>query len=134
MNKKILKGRAIRAGVVEGEAVVTSQRLSFLGGVDPEKGMITEKKHELCNTYLKDKILVFPSLKGSAAGMWIIERLIRHNRGPKAMIVDTCDGIFIGGVVLGNIPAVEYESATATIKAGQKLKVNGEKGTIEILS
>lgn len=133
MNRKILNGRAIRAGVVEGEAVVTKQRLSFLGGVDPEKGMITEKGHELCNIYLKDTILVFPSLKGSAAGMWIIERLTRHNHKPRAMIVDKCDGILIGGVILGDIPTVEYESATTTIKSGQKLRVDGKKGTIEIL-
>lgn len=133
MSKTVFKGRSIRAGVVEGEAIVTSQRLSFLGGVDPEKGLITEKGHELCNTSMKDKILVFPSLKGSAAGMWIIERLTRHNCGPKAMIVDKSDGILIGGVVLGDIPTVEYESSTTTIKTGQKVKVDGKQGTIEIL-
>lgn len=132
--RKILKGKAIRDGVVEGEALVTSQRLSFLGGVDPETGIITEKGHELCNTHLKNKILVFPSLKGSAAGMWIIERIMRHNCGPKAMIVDKCDGILIGGVILGNIPTVECASSTSMIKTGQKLRVDGKKGVIEILS
>ncbi len=42
-----LKGRIIYKGKAEGEALVTSQPISFYGGVDPNTGVVTEKGHEL---------------------------------------------------------------------------------------
>ncbi|HDM05699.1 MAG TPA: DUF126 domain-containing protein, partial [Candidatus Aenigmarchaeota archaeon] len=43
----ILKGRIICEGRAEGEALVTSQPISFFGGVDPRTGIVVEKGHEL---------------------------------------------------------------------------------------
>ncbi|MDH5461032.1 MAG: DUF126 domain-containing protein, partial [Candidatus Bathyarchaeota archaeon] len=40
-----LKGRIISKGVAEGEALTTSQPISFYGGVDPDTGIIIEKGH-----------------------------------------------------------------------------------------
>ncbi len=38
-----LKGRIISKGVAEGEAITTTQPISFYGGVDPDTGEIIEK-------------------------------------------------------------------------------------------
>ena len=54
-----LKGRIISKGVAEGEALTTSQPISFYGGVNPDTGVIIEKGHELKGKKVKDKILVF---------------------------------------------------------------------------
>jgi len=63
-----LKGRIIYGEKAEGEALTTTQPISFYGGVDPNTGVIIEKGHELQGISVKDKILVFPQGKGSTVG------------------------------------------------------------------
>ncbi len=67
-----LEGRKISPGVITGEALVTSQGISFYGGVDPETGVVVEKDHELENQSIVGKILVFPSGKGSTVGSYVL--------------------------------------------------------------
>ena len=43
----VYQGRSICNGMAEGEVLATKQGVSFLGGVDPETGVITEVDHEL---------------------------------------------------------------------------------------
>ncbi|MDR1322286.1 MAG: DUF126 domain-containing protein [Gracilibacteraceae bacterium] len=133
MSITVLQGRGIYGGVTEGETIVTQQMLSFMGGVDPVKGVITEKGHDLLGQKLKDRILVFQSLKGSAAAMWIISRLTTHGQKPKALVVEKADAIFIGGVVMGEITALECPQCSGKLFSGQIVRVNGNDGTITIL-
>src|SRR4030042_5248342 len=101
------QGRSICNGVAEGEALVTKQGISFLGGVDPDTGIITEVDHELYGEKLAGKILVLPSLKGSAGGMWILIRLAAGKKGPKAVVVAQADTILVGAVIIGGIATVD---------------------------
>ena len=39
-----IRGRKVVAGVAEGEALVTRERISGWGGVDPRAGTIVEKQ------------------------------------------------------------------------------------------
>ena len=73
--KMELKGRIISRGVAEGEALTTTQPISFYGGVDPETSEMLEKGHELQGKRIKDKILVFPNGKGSTVGSYTLYRL-----------------------------------------------------------
>ena len=50
-----MKGRIISRGIVKGEALVTSQPISFYGGVNPDTGIIVEKGHELEGKNIKGK-------------------------------------------------------------------------------
>lgn len=134
MSSKVLKGRTIYGGIVSGEAIVTKERLSFYGGVDPESGIVTEKGHELYGKKLKGKILFLPSLKGSAAAVWVIERLSRNSCAPLAIVVEKSDAILVGGVILGKILTVDCIFYTGLINTDQKVRVNGEKGFIELLN
>ena len=130
----IYNGRGIYGGFAEGEALVTKQGVSFLGGVDPETGQITEVDHELYGKTVAGKILVLPSLKGSAGGMWIIIRLTIRGRGPKAIVVSKADTILVGSVIMAGIPTIDSLSVDPcdAFKNGDLLRVNGEKGTVEI--
>ena len=47
MTKKIIKCRKISKGCAKGEVILTKYPLSFLGGVDPEKGVVTDSNHDL---------------------------------------------------------------------------------------
>ena len=67
----ILTGRTIYSGEAVGEALVTSQGISFFGGVDPDTGRIVERGHELEGWCIAGKVLVFPTGKGSGGSVFI---------------------------------------------------------------
>lgn len=131
----IFQGRSICNGLTEGEALVTKQGISFWGGVDPETGIVTEVGHELYGKKLTGKILVLPSLKGSAGGLWIMIRLAKNQQGPKAIIVPQADTILVGAVIMGEIPTVDSLPINLfqTFKNGDWLKVDGTKGILEVI-
>jgi len=61
-----IRGRKVVPGVAEGEALVTHERISGWGGVDPRSGTIVETRHELRGRSFAGKVLVFPGAKGSS--------------------------------------------------------------------
>ena len=81
-----LKGRIISKGIAEGKALATNQPISFYGGVDPDKGMIVEKGHELEGKEIKGKILVFPNGRGSTVGSYTLYRLKKNGVAPAGMV------------------------------------------------
>jgi len=131
----VFQGRSICAGMAEGEALVTKQGISFWGGVDPDTGVITEVGHELYGQEMAGKGLVLPALKGSAGGMWIMIRLAMNKRGPQAIIVPRGDTILVGAVIMGEIPTIDSlpDDVFEMIRSGDRLKVDGTKGTMEVL-
>jgi predicted aconitase with swiveling domain len=132
----VYQGRSICNGFAEGEALVTKQGISFLGGVDPDTGVIREVNHELYGVKLTGKILVLPGLKGSAGAMWIIIRLAARGIGPKAVIVSKADTILIGAVIMGEIPTIDLLSVDPfkAFKSGDWLKLDGTEGTVQLIS
>jgi len=133
---ELYQGRSISKGVAEEEALVTTQPLSFFGGVDPDSGLITERGHELFGVNVSGKVLVLPPLKGSTASTWIICRLSEKGGAPSAIIIKKADIILIAGAIIGKIPTVDNFDFDPTIKfkTGEKLRVNGNKGTVEVIS
>lgn len=126
----ILKGRIIHAGKTKGEALVTSQPISFFGGVDPDTGVIIEKNHELEGKSIKDKILVFPFGKGSTVGSYTLYRLKKNKVAPAGMINKECETIVAVGCIISDIPCVDRIDISK-IKTGDKVKINNE--TVEII-
>jgi hypothetical protein len=122
----ILEGRVICKGKTEGEALVTSQPISFFGGVDPKTGIIIEKGHELEGKCIKDKILVFPTGKGSTVGSYIIYRLKKNKVAPLAIINKECETIVAVGSIISNIPCID-KIDIEKIKTGDVLKITNGK-------
>ena len=81
--KMELKGRTIYRGTGEGEALTTTQPISFYGGVDPNTGVVIEKGHELQGQSVKGKVLVFPTGKGSTVGSYTLYRMRRTAQPPR---------------------------------------------------
>ena len=130
------QGRSIARDIAEGEALVTRQPLSFFGGVDPANGTIVQKGHELSGTSVSGKVLVLPPLKGSTASTWTLCQLAENRRAPVAIIVPKADIILIAGAIIGKVPTVDNLDFDPTVKfkTGQKLRVNGNKGTVTLLT
>jgi hypothetical protein len=119
-----LKGRVIYSGEAEGEALVTSQPISFYGGVDPASGEVIERGHELQGECVKGKVLVFPHGKGSTVGSYILYRLSKSGVAPSAIINERCETIVAVGAIISGIPCVDMID-TARIKRNAWLRVVG---------
>jgi predicted aconitase with swiveling domain len=124
-----LLGRLISKGKAEGEALVTSQPISFYGGVDPNTGVIIEKGHELQGQSVKGKILVFPQGKGSTVGSYTLYRLKKNGVAPAGMINRECETIIAVGAIISEIPCVDKIDITK-IKTCNKIKI--ENGVVNI--
>ena len=127
-----LTGRRIFKGKASGEALVTKDSISFYGGVDPETGVVVEKGHELEGISINDKILVFPSGKGSTVGSYVIYQMTMTGKGPKALVLNDCEAIVAVGTIISELPCVDQIDVTK-IETGMQLNVDGENGVVEIL-
>ncbi len=126
-----LKGRKIRGGIAEGEALVTTQAISFFGGVDPNTGKVQEKGHELEGKSISGKILVLPQGKGSTVGSYAIYRMKKQGTAPLALVLSECESIVAVGAIISEIPCVD-KIDIKKIKNGQKITINGDKATVKI--
>jgi len=124
-------GRKIANGKISGEALVTTQGISFFGGVDPATGIITEKGHELEGQSIKDKILVFPQGKGSTVGSYALYRMKKQNTAPLALVNKECETIVAVGAIISEIPCID-KIDISQIKNGQKITVGATKAKIII--
>ena len=137
----ILKGlglRSLQNITIEGEALVTTSPITFLGFVDKETGEIVEKEHELFGKSIKDKIFVFPRGIGSTVAPYVLINLKRNGAAPSAIINRESDSGTVAGASASRIPMVYRLDGdpTTIIKNGQKLKITIENGQaqIEVLS
>jgi hypothetical protein len=125
-----LKGRLISKGKAQGEALVTSQPISFYGGVDPNTGVIIEKGHELQGQSIKGKILVFPTGKGSTVGSYTLYRMKKNGTAPAGMINKECETVVAVGAIISEIPCVD-KIDISKIKTGEKIQI--ENGVMTYL-
>ena len=127
----ILHGRKIFSGNVKGRALVSKKPISFYGGVDPKTGIIVEKGHPLEGKCIADKVLIFPSGKGSTVGTYTIYRLKKNGKAPKAMVLKECEAIVAVGAILAEIPCVD-RIKIEKIKDGSAIEVDGNKAEVRI--
>ena len=124
-----LKGRIIYKGIVEGEALTTTQPISFYGGVDPETSKILEKGHELQGKRIKGKILVFPTGKGSTVGSYTLYRLKKGGVAPAGIINRECETVVAVGAIISEIPCID-EVDISKIETGDTVRI--ENGVVTI--
>ena len=124
-----LKGRIIYKGKARGEALVTSQPISFYGGVDPNTGVVTEKGHELQGQSVKGKILVFPQGKGSTVGSYTLYRMKKNGVTPAGMINKECETIIAVGAIISEIPTIDKVDVSK-IKTGNKVSIENDTATL----
>ena len=122
----ILQGRTIYAGKATAEALVTSQGISFFGGVDPDSGVIVERGHELEGQSIAGKVLVFPAGKGSTVGSYTLYRLKHNGMAPAAIINAKCETITAVGCIIAEIPCVDLVDINA-LQTGVQVTVDGEQ-------
>ncbi len=91
--RKLVLGR-----VGEGEVVRVEGRISFLGEVDPKRGVLYDGRS------IKNKVLIAKGAKGSTVGAYVIYALKYYSNEPLAIIFEEeTDPIVVSGCVMAGI-------------------------------
>lgn len=123
----IIRARGIGRGSGTGALLVTDAPLSFLGGVDPETGVVIDPDHPLHGRSVAGRVLAFPHGKGSTVGSYVIYGLARNGVAPAAIVNTEAEAIIAAGALIAGIPLVDRperpigelpDGAPATVDAG----------------
>ena len=121
-----LLGRAIYRGRAHGAALVSTEPIGFLGGVDPETGLVVEPGHPLYGQSVAGRVLTFPTGKGSTVGSYTLFRLARRGVGPAAIVNSRSEAIVAVGAIIANIPMVD-QIDIGLITTGDAVEIDGEE-------
>jgi hypothetical protein len=134
--EKILHGRKVVGGKSQGAALVTSEPICFLGGVDVTTGIITEVGHPLKGKSIAGKVLVFPTGKGSTGGSYLIYEAVNNGVGPCAMINRNVEQVTAIGCIIAEIPMVDKLDCdpVMAIKDGDIVEVDADAGIVKVTS
>jgi len=131
LKMKMLKGRSIVGGQGRGLALVSQKPISFLGGVDPESGMIVERDHDLEGRCVKDRVLCFPHGHGSTVGSYVLYSLAKKGFGPKAIVNEKADPVVVVGAIIAEIPMIDQVNIQQ-IETDDQVEVDGDRGIVKV--
>ncbi len=90
----MIAGQPIVAGTAEGEALVTSEPLSFWGGFDFQTGTIIDRHHPLVGVRASGRVLAVPFSKGSSTTTAVLLEAVRAHTAPAAIVTTGTDAFF----------------------------------------
>lgn len=133
---RIFQGRQVIAGRVEGPALVSRERISFFGGVDPATGTVTERGHPLEGVSLAGKVLVYPGGKGSTGATYTLYDMASRQTAPLAIISPEADNVTVVGAVLGKISSVDRirREFFEIVESGEWIEIEGDYGLVRVLA
>jgi predicted aconitase with swiveling domain len=126
---KQIQGRTIKGGKGKGVALVSQEPIGFLGGVDPETGIVVERGHPLEGQSISGRVLVFPTGKGSTVGSYTLYRLAKSHLAPAAIVNAQSEAIVAVGAIIADIPMADQVDI-AQIATGDHVTV--EDGVVTI--
>jgi predicted aconitase with swiveling domain len=136
----ILRGRACAAGEFEGEIVVSAQPFGFWQGLNPETGVVIDKRHDCCGVSVRGKAFAFPSGRGSTGTPGIFLEAVRNGCAPAAIVNTTSEPMIIMCALLAeaffrvSIPIVEIPAwPHEVLRTGDRVRVSGSTGVVERL-
>jgi len=130
---KILKVRAIVEGRAKGSTLYSSEPIAFLQGVNPEKGTVSDSKSPIYDRPFSGKILIFPNTVGSSVGAYVIYRLKKNGKAPKAIINQNSDIITASGCAIAGIPLFDLpENDISELRYSKEVIVDSNKSELKI--
>jgi predicted aconitase with swiveling domain len=130
----VIRGRSVVPGVAEAQALVTRDRISGWGGVDPRTGTVVETRHELRGQSFAGKVLVFPGAKGSSG--WSAQFHVARAMGmaPAAWLFNRmCTKIALGTVVTHAPAMTDFDQdPLEIIRTGDWVRVDATAGIVTI--
>ena len=98
-----IAGRAIVAGEAAGEALVSSESLSFWGGYDFVTGEIIDKHHPLVGIRAAGRMLAVPFSKGSSTTTAVLLEAVRAGTAPAAILTTGVDSFFALASIVADV-------------------------------
>lgn len=138
---ELISGRARVGGQVEAVAIVSRLPFGFWQGLDPQTGLVIDRRHDLVGQSLKDKVFVYPYGRGSTGTPGIFLEAVRNKVAPVAIINLSSEPMIQVCALLAksffgkSIPVVDglKKNPIETIKTGDMVKIDGSAGTVEII-
>jgi hypothetical protein len=131
-----LVGRVVVAGRADGDALVTSEPLSFWGGYDFHTGEIIDRHHPLAGVHAAGRVLAVPFSKGSSTTTAVLLEAVRAGTAPAAILTTGVDSFFALASIVADLmygksfPVIALEPADfGTLRTGERLSVAAD-GTI----
>jgi predicted aconitase with swiveling domain len=132
----VIAGRVVVPGIASGEALVTSEPLSFWGGYDFRTGEIIDRRHPLSGVCAAGRVLAVPFSKGSSTTTAVLLEAVRAGTAPAAMITTGVDAFFaLASIVAAEMyarpfPVVALDpDSFGLLRTGMRLSVEAD-GTI----
>lgn len=130
MAERIIAGRSIVPGEADGEALVTSEPLSFWGGFDFNTGEIIDRHHPLAGVRAASRILAVPFSKGSSTTTAVLLEAVRAQTAPAAILTTGVDAFFALAAIVAatmygrSFPVVALEPADfASLRSGAYVRI-----------
>jgi len=135
MHFYVFRGKGIGEGIVEGEAIVTSQMVSP-DYINPLNGEYVEPGHELRGKTIKKKILVCLGVKGSSVITHKLYVCCINNNAPLGLIVRDINAPMVHSVLLCKIPVIYglTEEMMKLFQTGDYVSLDAGKGVVRLLA
>jgi predicted aconitase with swiveling domain len=136
--ERIIQGEPIVAGAAQGEALVSSEPLSFWGGYDFHTGEIIDRRHPLSGRVAAGRVLAMPFTRGSSTTTAVLLEAIRAGTAPAAILTIGPDHFLALASIVADemyaqpVPVVALPPADfGTLCSGQWLEVRTD-GTVVV--
>lgn len=133
-----LQGQVVIPGEAEGEALVSSEPLSFWGGYDYKSGTIIDQRHPLAGQRAAGRILALPFTRGSSTTTAVLLEAVKVGTTPAAILTTAPDSFFALASIVADemygrpIPLVVLSTEDfAKLHSGQFLTLYRE-GVVEV--
>lgn len=122
--------------------MVSNQPFGFWQGIDPQTGIVIDKRHELCGTSLKGKAFVFPFGRGSTGTPGIFLEAVRNGCAPGAIVNVKSEPMIVACALLAgaffkvSIPIIDglEGDPQELLRTGDRVRISGTSGVIEVIS
>ena len=135
-SRKIIQGRGAIDGIAKGPALISRRTIIGWGGIDIYTGVVIEKGHPLEGKSIKNTVLILDGSRGSNGWSLFFHSAQVSGCGPAALVFPTLDSRTAVTAAVLNVPMVTdiKEDIFDLIQTGDIVKVDGDKGTVEIIS
>ncbi|HYL81674.1 MAG TPA: DUF126 domain-containing protein [Candidatus Acidoferrum sp.] len=136
------QGHGCAAGEFEGEVVVSNQPFGFWQGMDPQTGIVIDKRHDACGLSVKGRVFVFPFGRGSTGTPGIFLEAVRNGCAPGAIVNVKSEPMIVMCALLAeaffkvSIPIVDGLTVdpAEVLKSGDRVRINGTTGVVEVVA
>jgi predicted aconitase with swiveling domain len=128
--ERVIRARPLVAGTASGEALISSEPLSFWGGYDHRDGSIIDRRHPLNGKIAAGKILGIPYTRGSSTTTAVLVESVKVNTAPAAIICNRIEAFLTLAAIVADelygkqVPIIFTEPEEFdTLKTGQRIVI-----------